>query len=167
MDNYSRKILSWAVDTTCNAKTHIRTVRQAQTNLPSAPESTGLLPTVMTDGGAENGPGEEISLPYLTAQRDIRFSNSIMESVNKTVKYQSLYLTNIPNIEALREHLARWVRIYNHERPHCAHGYLTPSEVYEGAIVESRRFAAQFEEARKTRIVLSRSTRCQICEDQP
>jgi hypothetical protein len=121
----------------------------------------------MTDGGSDNGPDEEISLPYLTAQRDIRFSNSIVESVNKTVKYQSLYLTIIPNMEALKEHLARWVRIYNDERPHCAHGYLTPSEVYEGAIVESRRFAQQFEVARKARIVLNRRTSCPICEDQP
>ena len=32
-------------------------------------------------------------------------------------------------LEALTEHLARWVRIYNDELAHCAHGCLTPSEV--------------------------------------
>lgn len=65
------------------------------------------LSTVITDGGSETGPGEEISRPYLTAQRDIHFSSSVEESVNKTGKYQSLYPSDIPNKAALTDHLAR------------------------------------------------------------
>ena len=73
-----------------------------------------------------------ISIKKIIAQQDIIFSNSMVEAVNKIVKYRSLFIENIPDINALQRHLEKYIPVYNDIRPHCSLKGLTPSEVLAG-----------------------------------
>jgi transposase InsO family protein len=162
VDNYSRRILSWAVDTALRAHVHLETVRQAWLEVGRAGEDSGE-PVLLTDGGPENATDDAIPVSRLIAGRDIRFSNSMVESINKIVKYQSLYLHDLPDVAAVHGHLEKWIPIYNTERPHCALGYLTPQEAHEGAIADPTRFVDQMRSARLARAAANRTTPCPIC----
>jgi putative transposase len=70
-----------------------------------------------------------VSIKKLIAQKDIVFSNSLVESVNKIIKYRSLFLHNIPNIDALKKHLDEFIPVYNNVRPHVSLNGFTPNEV--------------------------------------
>ncbi len=83
-----------------------------------------------------NSPG--ISIRKIIAQQDIIFSNSMVEAVNKIVKYRSLFLDSIPDINALQKHLEKFVPVYNEMRPHCSLKGLTPSEVLAGLRPDNR-----------------------------
>jgi len=56
----------------------------------------------------------------------------MVEAVNKIVKYRSLFLDSIPDINALEKHLEKFVPVYNEVRPHCSLKGLTSSEVLAG-----------------------------------
>jgi hypothetical protein len=42
---------------------------------------------------------------------------------------------------------------YNNVRPHCAHKYHTPAQVYFGQTVDIEKIKKQYEEAKKNRIL--------------
>ena len=136
VDNYSRAILSWRVSIKLSAETRLDTIREAYDKYIHDPADVQLI----VDGGSENNnstvdgyidsPG--ISIRKIIAQQDIIFSNSIVEAVNKIVKYGFLYLQDIPDIFALQKHLEVFVPVYNEVRPHCSLKGLTPSEVLSG-----------------------------------
>lgn len=94
----------------------------------------------MVDGGSENNnsvvdgfiDSEGGFMKKIKALVDIDFSNSIVEAVNKIVKYRSLFLYDIPDIFALISHLEKFVPVYNEIRPHCSLKGLTPFEVLSG-----------------------------------
>ena len=50
-------------------------------------------------------------------------------TVNKIIKYRSLFLHNIPNINSLKKHLDEFIPIYNNVRPHVSLNGFTPNEV--------------------------------------
>ena len=163
VDNFSRKILAWTVSRHRSALIQFQTVQAAYARFVEQDERSAE-PLVLTDAGSENARLSEVPVKHIIAQKDVRFSNSMVESLNKTVKYQSLYLADLPDIDAVRRHLEKFIPIYNDVRPHCAHGYLTPTEVHAGALPVPRRFAQQFTEARRRRIEANRSITCPPCE---
>ncbi len=141
VDNYSRAILSWRVSLKLSSETRLGTIREAYERYISSDDNPSLSDVqLIVDGGSENinstvdeyinAPG--ISIKRIIAQQDIIFSNSIVEAVNKIVKYRSLFLHNIPDIIALKKHLEKFVPVYNEIRPHCSLKGLTPSEVLAG-----------------------------------
>jgi hypothetical protein len=142
VDNYSRAILSWRVSLKLSAATRLDTIREAHKRYISTDINCSSAEDVhlIVDGGSENNnstvdeyinsPG--ISIKKIIAQHDVIFSNSLVEAVNKIVKYRSLFLHNIPDICALEKHLEKFVPLYNDIRPHCSLKGLTPSEVLAG-----------------------------------
>lgn len=92
-DNFSKAILAWTASTEYNA--HI-----CMQNLKSAVDKYQLnsqKAKIICDGGIENkGEAEEylqsISIEKLVAQKDIVFSNSLVEAFNKRIKYRFLFL---------------------------------------------------------------------------
>jgi len=141
VDNFSRAILSWRVSLKLSAETRLDTIREAYERYISS-DINDSSPDVqlIVDGGSENNnsvvdeyvnsPG--ISIKKIIAQQDIIFSNSMVEAVNKIVKYRSLFLESIPDIHALQKHLEKFIPAYNDVRPHCSLKGLTPSEVLAG-----------------------------------
>lgn len=137
IDNYSRAILSWKVSLKLSAEIRLETIKEAYEKYIHNPVNDVQL---IVDGGSENNnnivdeyiDSPSISIKKIIAQQDILFSNSIVEAVNKIVKYRSLFLNNIQDITALQKHLEIFVPIYNEVRPHCSLKGLTPNEVLEG-----------------------------------
>lgn len=56
--------------------------------------------------------------------------NVFTERLWRTVKYEEAYLKSYSSVEEARQSLEAYFRFYNHRRPHQAHGYKTPAEIY-------------------------------------
>jgi putative transposase len=67
----------------------------------------------LVDGGTENNNNDiesfirsdEVSLRKLIAQKDITFSNSVIEAQNKLIKYRYLFKQDFRDIHELRKGL--------------------------------------------------------------
>src|SRR5258708_23731479 len=102
-DNFSRAILGYTVAESCKAENTFENLDAVlQTYLIPSGISSCLL---LTDDGPENaGPVRNLiagsvspAINHLIAQRDIEFSNSMIEAANKQLKYRFLYHLPIAN----------------------------------------------------------------------
>lgn len=164
VDNYSRYILNYKVSHRYSADITFENIQEAYYNY-----SLGeVIPCVdlITDGGIENkGKAEkfinrhDINLNKQIAQLDIRFSNSMVEAVNKRMKYDFLFTRNLLNIEQVRQFLKFAVREYN-QKPHSSLYGLTPEEAFSGFIPDKDMFKDAIDHARKKRKVINLKQEC-------
>lgn len=139
MDNYSRYIHAWRIETVVSAEIRLATIKDAIQNA-----FEGKLPKeqiqLITDGGPEN---DNITLKkfmnenqsYIKhdiALKDIIQSNSMMEAFYSIAKYRYLYLQLIHNRDELLIAFVAFMQEYHFEKPHYALGIYTPSEVLNG-----------------------------------
>lgn len=54
--------------------------------------------------------------------------NAVAERLIQTLKVELIWTRDWENIEELRAEIERWLRVYNHERPHESLGWMTPAE---------------------------------------
>ena len=170
MDNFSRCILNWDVSLELSGQTTMNLIKSASDKFLKYNFNNESV-VLISDGGPENNnkfvdgflEKKEISIKKLIAQKDISFSNSIVEAMNKILKYQYLYLHDIPNIESLRKHLEHYVPMYNEVRPHCSLDGLTPFEAlnYDGLAQDE--IVDGFLQAKKNRILINRQHSCGVC----
>ncbi len=99
------------------------------------------------------------SITHLIAQRDIDFSNSMIEAVNKQLKYRFLYHHPIANHAALINYLQQAVQDYNN-RPHNILNGLTPLEVLDGKTFDRDTCQQQTALARNARIAENKKIQC-------
>ena len=94
MDNFSRYITSWRIGDKVCAKVRIETFEETIINAgiePNQKEKTELI----VDGGTENNNNnkevttllQKYPVDKLVAMKDILKSNSMVESLNKIIKY--------------------------------------------------------------------------------
>jgi transposase InsO family protein len=168
MDNYSRFILSWTVALTLSGEIRRQTIMDAVKKYRTKEEDLYLV----VDGGSENNNASvedyiknlPVPITKLVALKDIQFSNSMVEAVNKIIKYRSLHLMQMQNIHAAQEHLNSFIPEYNDIRPHCALGILTPKEVQlDGKIPDKHSLKEQFLAARRARVIENRKYSCGVC----
>ena len=70
----------------------------------------------------------EVNIEKLVAQKDIVFSNSLIESVNKRIKYDFLYTVELTDAQSTFAYLPIAIPQCNGKPHHSLHGY-SPSEV--------------------------------------
>ena len=107
-------------------------------------------------------PGQSFQSPsieHLIAQRDIVFSNSMIEAANKQIKYGFLYRRNIRDCESLVKYVLEAVEDYNN-RPHDVLGGLTPIEVLNGQTINIARDQQQILIAKAARMVENKKLKC-------
>lgn len=167
-DNFSKTILGWNVSLKKdgeNAKTAlnkaIKTICKHHPDL----QTTSLI----TDGGGENHNIlvedfltniETPEIIKLLALKDVKFSNSAVEAVNKIIK--SYLRKKLPEtIEALILCLEEIINDYNTVRPHGSLLGLTPMECYTSESINLD-FKQQKLEAKKNRIQQNKSVNCGI-----
>jgi putative transposase len=57
--------------------------------------------------------------------------NIFVERLWRSLKYEDIYLHAYASVAQARAGIAAWLRFYNEERLHQAHGYRTPRQIYE------------------------------------
>jgi putative transposase len=132
---FSRYILNWDVSLELSGKITMNMIKSAFDKFVRNNQDVDSV-TLLTDGGAENNnrfvdeflENEKDKIQKLIAQKDISFSNSMVEAVNMIIKYQHLYLYDIFDIFCLRRHLEYFFPVYNNVKPHGSLNGLTPFE---------------------------------------
>lgn len=138
IDNYSRKILTWCVATRFDVMNTVNILREAVRNAVSAVST----PTLLVDGGSENlnaSVDELINdgiLSRVIAVKDIRFSNSLIETLWRTMKHQWLFFHPLDTAVTVTRLVAFYVSAYNSDIPHAAFKGQTPDKVYYGTGAE-------------------------------
>ncbi|MDR2145602.1 MAG: integrase core domain-containing protein, partial [Tannerella sp.] len=166
-DNFSRMILGWRISTEYRSSVKLDNLRTVYSDcLLEKREPRTIL---LVDDGIENKgfvteaiENEEIRINRLVAQKDIRFSNSMIEAVNKRMKYDFLFRCELSDIEHTRRFLEKAVEQYN-DRPHSALFGLTPREVFHGARPDKNLFRAQKEQSKILRKAENKALSCHNC----
>jgi putative transposase len=127
---------------------------------------------LITDGGPENQNStvdnciadEKMSLKKLIAGQDIIFSNSMVEAVNKILKYRYLFHHDIADFKALEKHLAVTVANYNTVRPHYSLKGHTPEQILNGKQLDFVKYKEEMKAAQKKRIEINKLASCGVCQ---
>jgi len=148
VDNFSRKILAWKASLKLRADISFDNLKQACIDNNLFDNKTELI----VDGGSENkGAVDGFILSHenwkkLIAQKDIIFSNSIVEAVNKIMKYQYLFKRDFSNFPDINNNLDSFVEDYN-SRPHSVLK-LSPNDVADGKIFDTDKYKENLKAAR-------------------
>ena len=134
VDNFSRVILNWKASVEYSSSIAVTLLKQCFSKHGIHPDSK-----LITDGGPENH-GEvsgfvagNPNINQLIAQKDIIQSNSMVESVNKHIKYYYLFKKELKDFEDTVTYLLSSVPDYNN-KPHGRLYGLTPNEVLNGNV---------------------------------
>jgi len=137
MDNYSKMILGYHVSSSNNFELVISSMTKAIKTILLHPDQNHSF--MVTDGGKENHNSHvdafisrlsNHKITKIRALKDIRFSNSPVEAVHRTMKGRYLKNRKFESIKSLNEYLKWAVNDYNRVRPHYKHRPRTPEEVY-------------------------------------
>lgn len=172
MDNYSKMILGFHVSTRNTFDLVIKSMGAALKTISK--HSKHSTPILVTDGGKENhnkqvnefiariAKRKKIKITKIRALKDIRFSNSPVEAVHRTIKSRYLKGKKFESLKALNNYLKWAVKDYNECRPHNKHRPRTPYEVYFDIPLgfdERKRVKA----AIKRRVRNNKNTQCAQC----
>jgi hypothetical protein len=152
IDNFSRYILAWKASLEYSSEIALNVLRDALRKY-NITFNTQLI----TDGGPENK--GEVShflsgndfLTRRVAQKDIMQSNSMVEAVNKHLKYYYLFKKDLKDFNETFLYLEKSIEDYNH-KPHGKLLGLTPFEVLSGRIPARSLFREQIRVATKLRL---------------
>ena len=165
MDHYSRFILGYRIGRSSSGKL-IREMLQ-ESYAEYKPQRVQFL----TDGGSENcnttvAKFVQTCHPkviHQVAQRDVVFSNSMIEMFNKTIKHQFLFPLNLGNGTELKKALKECVTKYNEEKPQWALMGNTPIECFSNQPIDFKQFKATFKKQQVLRIQENQKPKCQVC----
>lgn len=117
IDHYSKMILGYRIEKSSSALA-IKTLIQ-NACLKHQPEKISFL----TDGGSENVNStvakfinsSEILIKHLIVQKDVVFSNSMIEAINKIIKHQFLFPKEVANRNQLKKPNSRCYSYLQHD----------------------------------------------------
>jgi putative transposase len=168
-DNFSKKILAWRVGLSLRMETAKELIRQAYEEAVFTKEQPPV--NLIVDGGTENHNqvvDEFIQsctgkISKLTALKDIAFSNSPIEAINKILKTYYLPPSGITNTMQLIKRLEWFHEDFNSKRPQHALKGFTPDEVHSGQIppIDYKNLR---KEAMIQRLDINRSNLCEGCQ---
>lgn len=165
MDNFSRTILGWKASLEWNSE-------NTMLNLSEVCEGYDLFHKpiqLLCDDGSENAGEVDVFLrrpglliQKLIAQIDIIFSNSMIEAVNKKMKYEFLFPKKLFSFQDVIKTLELAVPEYNARPSGVLFGY-SPKEVLNGAIPDPLRFAEPIKQAASKRPKINKQYLCRDC----
>jgi putative transposase len=130
MDWFSRAVLAWELSNTMTVDFCLDAL--------SAALRHGTPKVFNTDQGAQftspdfteilKREGVAISMDGKGRATD----NIFVERLWRSLKYEDVYLHRYATLAEARAGIARWIRFYNHRRPHQALDNRTPMDVYRG-----------------------------------
>lgn len=125
----------------------------------------------LTDGGSENVnttvsnfiDNPDFPIEHIIAQKDVVFSNSMVEALNKVIKHQFLFPKEIANGNQLDNALEKSVPIYNKIRPQMSLGGNTPIETFNNLPIDISRYTHNFKEHKALRRQQNKKNICKVC----
>jgi len=135
IDWYSRYVLSWRLSNTLDVGFCVEAAEEALRH--------GRPDIFNTDQGAQF---TSEAFTGLLERHNIRISmdgkgsyndNLFIERLWRSVKYEEVYLKSYQDGKEARAGIGSYFRFYDDERPHQAHSYRTPAEVYLSSPVEA------------------------------
>ncbi|MDG1331836.1 MAG: DDE-type integrase/transposase/recombinase [Crocinitomicaceae bacterium] len=170
IDNFSRKLLAYSIEDKVSGLTTVKTIEKA---IKHAKEVSNDLLNVqlIVDGGPKNNnrkidqfiKNSEVNIEKLVALRDIDYSNSMIESVNKIFRYSYLFPYPSDNKADLELNFPNHVYDFNDVRPHGPLNGLTPTEAFRGDRMPEGFRNKILKQARLDRLAFNRENQCQIC----
>jgi putative transposase len=166
IDNYSRRIMSWALEDRLGSGATCRVLREAASQIGT--DFAG--PTVVADSGSENVNREvddlleRVDWRRVLAQVEVTFSNSMIEAFWRSLKHSWIYLHSLDTAAALRRLVEFYVTAHNEAMPHSAFEGQTPDEMHfgsGGAVAIDLAVSRQV--AREERMKINRAARCGVC----
>lgn len=164
-DNFSRAVLQYAVRLDCKAAIMMELVSNVHSQYLQ-PAAISFCQLMTDDGGENFGPVQDFllsaanpTLQHIVAQRDIEFSNSMIEAANKNLKYRFLYHKHISDFNSLCQYLPQAIDDYNN-RPHDVLSGLTPLEVLNGKTIDKISSTHQMQIAKIARIAENKQQKC-------
>src|SRR5208337_3949439 len=91
----------------------------------------------------------------LIASVDVFFSNSMIEAVNKILKYDYLFRSQLSCRDYLDDEVRKAIDDYNN-RPHYALKGLTPNQAYSGMTFDEEAYRRRLVQARAERLRVNR-----------
>lgn len=129
MDWASRFVLAWRLSNTMDTRFCVAALKEAMVRY-GRPEifnsDQGSQFTSLEFTGVLAGAGIAISMDG----RGRCLDNVFIERLWRSLKYEAVYLQEIPNGFAAERIVGDWIKFYNTERPHSALGGHTPAETY-------------------------------------
>ncbi|MBX7059736.1 MAG: DDE-type integrase/transposase/recombinase [Leptospirales bacterium] len=167
MDNFSRCILAAVASFSASAVLW-RSILEGVLDRHAAILASPL--DLIVDNGSENK-GDVVALAdsapdrvrRLVAQKDITFSNSMAEAINRMLKGQYIQGRVFTTLAGLQEAIDDAVKDYNNRCHGSLHG-TRPLQAFQGEIPDRHRFAARIVEARALRIAANRNFDCKVCK---
>ncbi len=126
---------------------------------------------LIVDSGPENNnihvdnfiSDSNINIQKLVALKDIKYSNSMIERANRTLKYRYIFPQEPKDRKHLELILRYFINDYNNIKPHGALGGLTPDEACRGLEIDEQHRTKQLEHARKERLRYNKENKCDLC----
>ena len=162
-DNFSRAILGWKAAKNVCSKVASENLKEVCTKYNLFNRDVELI----TDGGSENLgevthflSADDLAIKHLKAGIDIQLSDSMVEALNKTVKYYFLFRREINDHLGLINALEEDVPLYMN-RPLVTLNTLTPNEVLNGEKIPEKLY--DIGSTRQIRINTNRNNGCGVC----
>jgi transposase InsO family protein len=164
LDNFSRRIVGWKASSEVSALSSSELLRSAFASIASAaPQQIDLI----VDGGGENNNRSveaflaTTPIRKLVARVDVSFSNSMIETVNKIIKYDYLFRSPIQNRAKVASAVAKAIDDYN-GRPHYVLKGLSPNDAYSRKVFDEEAYRKRLAGARSERLRINRAS-CYPC----
>ena len=135
MDWHSRKVLSWRLSNTLDARFCVEALEEAL-------KTYGKPEIFNTDQGAQYTSEDFIKV---LKNHEIKISmdgkgrwvdNVMIERLWRSVKQECVYLQEFDSIKELKNALQNWFGFYNEERPHATFDGRKPNDVYHNTITK-------------------------------
>ncbi|WP_375581441.1 hypothetical protein ABWH96_10700 [Marivirga tractuosa] len=163
-DNFSRAILSWTLSTEYGAAIALHNLKKGLYNNQNLKEKT----LIVCDDGAENKGVVNTYLekhPFIQqaiAQKDIVQSNSMVEALNKRLKYHFIFHHTVNDEEHALQVVRNAVNDYHRQPLRVLHG-LTALEVLKGKMPDNKQFSDEIKEAALKRPQANKQIACTAC----
>jgi putative transposase len=135
IDCCTREIVGWNLSHRCRTEEALAAVEQAVLErLPAGSRESTL--TLTTDNGTQFTSArfmETLARLGITHRRTAYHhpeGNSYIERFHRSLKEEEVWTTEYRNLQEARSSIARWIKEYNHDRPHFGVGNRTPNEAF-------------------------------------
>jgi len=135
IDCCTREIVGWNLSHRCRTEEALAAVEQAVLDrLPEGSRAAGL--TLTTDNGTQFTSTrflETVGRLGITHRRTAYHhpeGNSYIERFHRSLKEEEVWTAEYRSLEEARESIARWIKEYNHDRPHRGVKNRTPHEAF-------------------------------------